>query len=43
MVIGYEQAVCGNNDCPTLMWNPTKTRDENLDDANFINLPEIFT
>ena len=27
---GGTQAFCGNDACPVLTWNPTKSRDENL-------------
>lgn len=42
MVPDPEQAFCEATDCPALTWNPTKTRNENLDGVNFINLPELF-
>jgi hypothetical protein len=42
LVLDPEQAFCEDNECPALTWNPTKTRDENLDGVNFINLPEIL-
>jgi hypothetical protein len=40
MIVGYKQAFCGNTDCPALTWDPTKTRNENLDDVNFIKPPD---
>jgi hypothetical protein len=36
-----EQAFCGNDDCPTLCWNPTLTFDENLDSFKAIELPKL--
>jgi hypothetical protein len=42
MVVGYEQAFCGNDDCCALSWDMTKTRNENLDGVNFINPPDVL-
>ena len=33
-----QQAFCGNDDCSTLCWNPSKSVDENLMDTNFVEL-----
>ena len=35
---GGTQAFCGNDDCNVLTWNPTKSADENLLNANFVDL-----
>lgn len=37
-VISPEQAFCDNDDCNAITWNMTKTRDENIEAANFIDL-----
>lgn len=34
------QAFCGNEECEAFCWNPTKTLDENLMNANFIDMPD---
>lgn len=38
MVFNPEQAVCGNDDCRTLMWNQTRTVAENLTNEHQVNL-----
>lgn len=37
---GGTQAFCGNDDCNTLTWNPTKSLDANLLDTHFVELKE---
>jgi len=36
---GGTQAFCGNDDCPMLMWTPTKSLDDNLLDAGVVKFP----
>lgn len=38
----HEQAFCGTDgaQCRVLMWNPTKTVDENLESLNGIRMPD---
>ena len=37
---GGTQAFCGNDDCSTLCWNPSKSIDDNLMDTHFVELRE---
>lgn len=40
MVFGFgAQAWCGNDDCTLLVWDMTKSLDDNLTDAGMIQLP----
>jgi hypothetical protein len=36
-VIGYQQALCGNDECPVLIWNPAKTLVELMADIHRID------
>lgn len=38
ILAGGEQSFCGNLKCDVLIWNATKTRDENLEDSGTIDL-----
>lgn len=38
LVIGTQQAMCGNEECKALFWDPTKTIDELMDTVHIINL-----
>ena len=38
VIPGSTQAFCGNGDCNVLMWNPSKSIDDNLLDAGFVDL-----
>lgn len=38
LIIGEQQALCGNPDCKTFMWDPTATLDELMKDIGFIDL-----
>jgi len=37
-VVGATQAFCDNDDCTALMWNPSKSRADNMRDAGTIDL-----
>lgn len=36
-----QQAICPAGDCPAITWDMTKTRNENLDETNFINIDDF--
>jgi hypothetical protein len=38
IVIGTQQAICGNEECPALFWDPTKTIDELMSDIHHVTL-----
>lgn len=38
---GGTQAFCGNDDCTMLNWTPTLSREDNLNDAQIIQLPPM--
>ena len=38
MMGGGTQAFCGSDDCRLFTWNPTLSRSENLQSADFIDL-----
>jgi hypothetical protein len=40
MVIGDTQAVCGNDDCDLIFWDPSVSLDANLLDAAVIEFPD---
>lgn len=42
MAIGTHQWICENLECRVLIWNPTKTPEENMANVNDIDLPEGF-
>ena len=37
--IGPTQALCGNDDCTLIMWDPSLSLDENLTDAGVVHFP----
>lgn len=42
MAMDVTQAFCVEDDCPVMTWNMTMTKDENLDDANFMDIKDTF-
>lgn len=38
LLVFYQQAFCGNDDCRVFTWNPTDTLDEFLEGMKVINL-----
>lgn len=37
VILLYEQAFCGNDDCKVILWNPRLTPAENLADAGTVD------
>lgn len=40
LIISPIQAACGTNGCPALLWNPSRTREQNLASETLIDLPD---
>lgn len=41
MAMDVTQAFCSNGDCPAFSWNMTLTKEQNLDQVNFLDLKNL--